>query len=68
MLALRLNAGEYVKIGDNIRVSVTKGKNEALTLSIDAPKELEILRGEVIERMDKSDISPQKRSDINKKP
>ena len=67
MLSLRVNAGEYVKIGENIRVCVTKGKNEGLTLSIDAPKDIKVLRGEVIDRMEKEDISPQQRSDIKLK-
>lgn len=51
MLTLGVKVGEYVQIGDNIKVCITRGHSELLKLRIDAPKEVTILRGEVLERM-----------------
>jgi len=50
MLVLGVNVGEYVQIGDDIKVGVTKHKNDNLRLSITAPKDVKILRGAVIEK------------------
>ena len=50
MLVLGVNVGEYVQIGENIKVCVTKQKNDNLRLSIIAPKDVKILRGDVIEK------------------
>ena len=52
MLMLTIKPGEYIKIGDNIKVCVTKGKREMLMLGIEAPKEVLILRDKVIERIE----------------
>ncbi|MBJ6360965.1 carbon storage regulator [Paenibacillus sp. GCM10012307] len=49
MLVVGRKPGEYVMIGDNIRVEVVKSKDGNLRLAIDAPKEITILRGEVYE-------------------
>ena len=50
MLVLGRKPGEYVMIGDNIKVKVIKGDNGDLRLAIDAPKEVTITRGEVYEK------------------
>ena len=50
MLVLGRKPGEYVMIGDNIKVKVIKGENGDLRLAIDAPKEVTITRGEVYEK------------------
>lgn len=49
MLVLGRKPGEYVMIGDNIKVKVVKAENGDLRLAIDAPKEVKITRGEVWE-------------------
>lgn len=51
MLTLGVKVGEYIQIGDNIKVCITRGKSDLLRISIDAPKDVSILRGEVLERM-----------------
>jgi len=50
MLHISLREGDYVMINGNIRVSYDSmnGKNH-LVLGIDAPKEIEILRGKIYE-------------------
>lgn len=51
MLVLGVRAGEYIQIGKNIKICVTKGRNERLRLGIEAPRDLEVLRGEVIDKL-----------------
>lgn len=47
MLVIGRKPGEYVMIGDNIRVEVVKSKDGDLRLAIDAPKDVKIVRGEI---------------------
>ena len=49
MLVLGRKPGEYVMIGSNIMVKVVKVATCDLRLAIDAPKYINILRGEVYE-------------------
>lgn len=45
MLVLQLFKDEFITIGDNIKVYCTKaGKKDSVTLGIEAPRELTILR------------------------
>lgn len=48
MLVLGRKPGEYVMIGDNIKIKVVKSDEGNLRLAIDAPKDLSIIRGEII--------------------
>lgn len=47
MLALTRKAGERIVIGDNIVVTVVSIKGENIRMSIEAPKEIKIYRGEI---------------------
>jgi carbon storage regulator len=49
MLVLGRKPGEYVMIGDKVKVQVVRSKDGDLRLAIDAPKEIPIVRGEVYE-------------------
>ena len=49
MLTLGRNAGEYLVINKNIIVQVMNDGVQ-IKLAVDAPKDVEILRGEVYER------------------
>lgn len=49
MLVLGRKPGEYIMIGNEIKVSVIKTDKGALRLAIEAPKEVKIERGEVFE-------------------
>ncbi|WP_105616945.1 carbon storage regulator [Vallitalea okinawensis] len=49
MLVLGRKPGEYVMIGDSVRVEVVKSKEGDLRLAIDAPREVAITRGEIYE-------------------
>jgi len=59
MLVLTLKSGQFITIGDDIRVSVQKGKYGQLHIGIDAPKDLLVLRDELID-----DIATEEQSDI----
>ena len=50
MLCITMRKGDYFTIGKDIVVKVDRLGVDRIHLSIDAPKELPILRGEVLER------------------
>jgi len=47
MLVLSRKLGEKIHIGENISVEVRRVAGNRVTLAIDAPKEIRILRGEL---------------------
>ena len=49
MLVIGRKPGEYVVIGDDIKVKVVKSEEGDLRLAIDAPKHIRIVRGELYE-------------------
>ena len=49
MLVLGRKPGEYVMIGKDIMVKVIKSDDGDLRLAIDAPKSINIVRGEIYE-------------------
>lgn len=53
MLVLGRKPGEYIMIGDNIKIKVVRSENGDLRLAIDAPREVTITRGEVWEEKQK---------------
>ena len=48
MLSLQLKDGEYLTIGDDIVIQVFT--NSTIRLAIQAPREIPVVRGEVLER------------------
>ncbi len=50
MLALTRKNGESVQIGDDITVTIVKSSNSEVKLSIDAPKDIKILRPDAKKR------------------
>lgn len=51
MLTLRLKTGEYLTIGENIVVKIAQQNGDSVELSIQAPREVSILRGKVAQRV-----------------
>lgn len=49
MLILSRKSGERIRIGDNITVTLIENRGHSVRLGIDAPREVEILRTELIE-------------------
>ena len=50
MLCLNLNQGEYMTIGEDVVVQLDHISGDRCKLMIEAPREMAILRGEVLER------------------
>ena len=54
MLIVSLASGEYVKIGDNIKVHFDhKVNRDTLDIAIEAPREIKVLRGKLYEEGNK---------------
>ena len=53
MLVLGRKPGEYVMIGQDVMVKVIKSEDGDLRLAIDAPRSINIVRGELYERQAK---------------
>lgn len=51
MLVLGRKPEEYIIINGNIRVEVVKSENGLLRLAVDAPREMDIIRGEIWENI-----------------
>ena len=49
MLALTRKVGERIVIGDNIVVTIVSQKGDNIRLTIEAPKEIKIYRGEIFD-------------------
>jgi carbon storage regulator len=60
MLVLTRKAGEKIKIGDNIVVSVLNCEGNIVKIGIDAPREVTILRMEVLEQVKNENIAAAK--------
>lgn len=50
MLVLSRREGEWIQIGDDIRVAVTRKGRARISLAITAPPQTKVLRGELLER------------------
>jgi carbon storage regulator len=47
MLVLSRKVGQEIVIGDNVRITITKVSGNRVTLGVDAPNDVRILRGEL---------------------
>lgn len=50
MLCITMRKDDYITLGDSIVIQVEQLNNERVHLNINAPREVAILRGEVLER------------------
>jgi len=50
MLVLGRKPGEYIVINEQIMVKVVKSEDGHLRLAIDAPHDIQIIRGELLEQ------------------
>jgi len=60
MLALSRKVGETILIGDQIKITVTRVERDTVRLSIDAPREIPILREELLTREPRPEPKPSK--------
>lgn len=69
MLILTRSPGQSINIGDDIVINVVQIKNNQVRIAVEAPREVEVYRDEIYERIDKerkeskgvSDIGPDSR-------
>ncbi len=57
MLVLTRKAGEKIKIGDNVVVNILSIEGGTVKIGIDAPREVNILRMEVLEQIQNENIA-----------
>jgi carbon storage regulator len=50
MLSLLVREGDYLLIGDDIRIHVQKGVGRNMKIGIDAPRSVPVVRGAVYEK------------------
>ncbi|MEW4562679.1 carbon storage regulator [Bremerella sp. JC770] len=56
MLVLSRKVGDSIKIGDNIEIVVNRISGNRVTIGVDAPKDVRILRGEVELELDEDAV------------
>ncbi|GKV69405.1 carbon storage regulator [Sporosarcina sp. NCCP-2716] len=54
MLVLSRRPNESIKIGDDIELKIIEVKGDTVRIGIEAPKSVEILRGELVESISES--------------
>lgn len=52
MLVISRKVGESLLLSDNIKISILSLTNEKVTIGIDAPKEIKIVRQELLETIE----------------
>ena len=55
MLSLQLRTGDYMTIGENVVVQLDQVSGDRCKLVVQAPRDMAILRGEVLERTGRSE-------------
>ncbi len=50
MLVLSRKANETIRIGDNVTITILKSKGNTVRLGIEAPRDVRVMRGEVLAR------------------
>ena len=62
MLVISRKIGESLLVSENIKITVIAAGNDKVTIGIDAPKEIKIIREELYEIIESNKISAQKPS------
>ena len=62
MLILTRKAGEKIRIGDDITIHVVDIGKGNVRIGVDAPKDVAIMRNEVVERIEKENLMAAKRN------
>ncbi len=65
MLVLTRRLEEKIKIGDNIIVSILDIEGGAVKIGIEAPKEIQILRMEILEQIRDENIEAAQKADLD---
>lgn len=51
MLVLTRKNGESIKIGDDIEITIISSKNDQVKIGINAPKNIEVFRKEILDQI-----------------
>ena len=62
MLILTRKAGEKIRIGDDITIHVVDIGKGNVRIGVDAPKDVAIMRNEVVERIEEENLMAAKRN------
>ncbi|HHW20824.1 MAG TPA: carbon storage regulator CsrA [Thermodesulfovibrio thiophilus] len=62
MLVLTRKSGQYIRIGDNIIIKIIDIDGSQIKIGIEAPKGIQIFRGELYEKLRESNIEALKSS------
>lgn len=57
MLVLSRKVGDSIKIGENIEIVINRISGNRVTIGVDAPKDVRILRGEVEVELDDDSVA-----------
>lgn len=57
MLVISRKVGESLFLSDNIKITITSLANDKVTIGIDAPKEVKVVRGELLETIEANKAS-----------
>jgi carbon storage regulator len=56
MLVLSRKKGQYIIIGENIKVTILDVGEDRVSIGIDAPREINIIRGELLEETKQTNL------------
>lgn len=56
MLVLTRKTGETIKIGEDIEITILSVKNDQIKIGINAPKNIEIFRKELLEQISEENV------------
>ncbi len=68
MLVLTRKAGEKIRIGDNITITVCELEGNKVRLAIEAPRHIRILRTELVDYLKPETVPDESDSDLEAKP
>ena len=55
MLVLSRLEGQVIKIGDNIRITIVEVRGDKVRVGIDAPRDVQVMRSELLEQTPEGD-------------
>ncbi|MDD2189668.1 MAG: carbon storage regulator CsrA [Eubacteriales bacterium] len=65
MLVISRKVGESLAISDNIKITITSLSNDKVTIGIEAPKEIKVVREELLEIIEANKASNEKLGQAN---
>lgn len=57
MLVLTRKVGEWIQIGEDVRVLINRTKGCTVSVAIEAPRTVHVVRGELVERERKQEAA-----------